>query len=361
MKRSERSLLTNWWHQLDWWILGFIVAFSFVGLLSGLHSVHLIDKILLFYGLGAAIFFVVPMLPKKAIIAFSWILFAMCVAFFAMTYISPHVLNNSKRWTFVFGFSLMPADILKPAFIILTAWFMTELKKRAPDDFVGDMKLWRDGWWPAYILVFTTLLAAQFFHPDLGNMFIYILLFGAMLYWADAKMKYLLLLGAAGAATVGLSFMHPHFYARFFGKADLYQTERSLDAIRNGGLWGRAEESFLFSRVPMANNDFVFAGIAEMWGAIGAAMLLFAALWLFLILFKRAHENRDEFSSLAIWGAATLFALHVAMNSATALGLFMKGTTFPFVSYGGSSLLAFCFLFAIVLSLIRIDKWGTEK
>jgi cell division protein FtsW len=143
-----------------------------------------------------------------------------------------------------------------------------------------------------------------------------------------------------------------------FGGSDGYQVARSLEAIKNGGLWGRGEESFLFQNVPMANNDFVFSGLAEMWGAVACAFLVGAMFVMFCLLFRRAVENKDEFSSLVVFGAAFLFALHVVMNIMTALGLFMKGTTLPFISYGGSSLLAFSILFAIILSLVRQDKWG---
>jgi len=143
--------------------------------------------------------------------------------------------------------------------------------------------------------------------------------------------------------------------------ADPHQVNRSLDAIRNGGLWGRGEESFLFARVPMANNDFVFAGIAEMWGVVFSVIMLVAMLALFVYMFRKAVENRNEFSALVIFGAAVLFILHVLINVSTAVGLFMKGTTLPFISYGGSSLLSFSILFAIVLALVRLDKWGSIK
>lgn len=358
MKRSERSLLTNWWYQLDWHMLGFVGVFSFIGLLSGLHSIHLFDKMILFYSIGAIMFLVVPMMPKKTIIQLCFFLFVACMILFIITYAAPHTLNQSRRWAYVFGFSFMPADLLKPAFIVLTAWFITRIKNSAPDDFIGNKTLWRNGWWPTYLGLFILILAMQFFHPDLGNMFIYLMLFGAMLFWAGAKLGYILGLGGIGIVAVGLSFIHPHFRMRILNMADPHQVNRSIDAIKNGGLWGRGEESFLFAKVPMANNDFVFSGIAEMWGAVLATIMLGAMLWLFALMFRRAYENRDDFSALVIFGAAILFALHVMMNIATALGLFMKGTTLPFISYGGSSLLSFCFLFAIVLALIRQDKWG---
>jgi cell division protein FtsW len=360
MKRADRSLFTNWWFQIDWRIFGLLVAFSFIGILAGIHSVHLLDKMLMFYAAAAIVFLFVPMFPKKMIIGISWALLAACLILFVITYASPHSIHNSLRWAYVFGFSFMPADLMKPAFIVLTAWFLTRAKKIAPDDFIGDRRVWRNGMWPTYLILFSCVLAAMFFHPDLGNMFMYLLTFGALVFWADAKIRHVLAICGFGlGGAVLFSFAHLHFLTRMFGRADPFQQNQSLNAIMNGGLWGRGEESFLFDRVPMENNDFVFATLAEMWGTVPCAVMLGAMFVLFSLLFKRSVESRDTFSSLAIFGAAFIFALHVAMNVLTAVGLFMKGTTLPFISYGGSSLLAFSLLFAIVLALVRIDKWGS--
>ena len=354
-------MLTNWWHQIDWWILGFVGAFSFIGLLSAFHSIHMINKILAFYGMGLVILFFGPMVSKRMIMAGAWALFGACLLLFALTYLSPHVLNSSKRWAYVFGFSLMPADLMKPAFIVLTAWFITKLKSQSADDFIRDAALWKNGWWPTYALAFALLLCMMFFHPDLGNMFIYIAIFAAMIFWAGAKFKYIAMMGGGGAVLLAAALIHPHARARLLGLTDRYQVTRSIEAIKNGGLWGRGEESFLFARVPMANNDFVFSGIAEMWGAVFSIVMLAAMFALFVVMFRRANAVRDEFGGLVIFGAAVMFALHVIINVATALGLFVKGTTLPFISYGGSSLLSFCILFAIVLAVVRLDKWGDIK
>lgn len=361
MKRADRSLLTNWWFQIDWKILGLIVAFGFVGILAGIHSVHLLDKIFLFYIAAGIILFAVPMMTRTRIIAMSWAILAACLALFAITYAYPHAMHGSIRWARIFGWSLMPADLLKPAFVVLTAWFLVQIKRRAPDDWIADAALWRGGWWPAYLAVFAAILVAMFEHPDVGNVFIYLLLLAAMMFWADIKKKYVLGMVALGAAAVGLAMIQPHFRARILGGVDDYQIRRSLDAIKNGGLWGRGEESFLFGKIPMENTDFVFASIAEMWGAVAGAALLAAMFALFCITFRRAAENRDEFSSLVIFGAAFLFAIHVSLNVFSATVMFLKGTTLPFISYGGSSLIGFSILFGIVLAVIRQDKWGWAK
>jgi len=324
--------------------------------------VHLLDKILLFYAVSAFIFLFVPMVgDKKTIVGMSVLIAFACAVLFIITYASPHVIFNSKRWAYIFGLSFMPADLLKPAFVVLTAWFIVAVKNKAPDDWIADGSLWTDGWWPAYLSAFVFILAAMFFHPDLGNMFMYLMLFGAMLFWAGAGWRYIFGAGGVVLAAAGLSLFHSHFRTRIMDAADPYQVNRSLEAIKNGGLWGRGEESFLFQNVPMESNDFVFAGIAEMWGAVASAALLAAMFFLFILLFRRAVESKDEFSSLVIFGAAFLFAVHIAMNVLTAVGLFMKGTTLPFISYGGSSLLSFSFLFAIVLALVRQNKWGWAK
>jgi cell division protein FtsW len=358
MKRSDRSLLTNWWFQIDWWIFGLVIAFSFVGVLSGIYFVHLLDKTALFYAASAVIFLFVPMMPRKTIIAMSWAMLAACAVLFAITYASPHVIHQSKRWAYVLGFSLMPSDLLKPAFVVLTAWFMSKCKKMAPDDWIADKRLWSGGWWPAYLAALAFALACMFFHPDLGNMFMYLMAFGAMAFWLGAKWRYVFGFAGLLAAAAAVSFAHPHYRARMLGESDGWQVARSLDAIGNGGLWGRGDESFLFEKVPMVNNDFVFSSIAEMWGCVVCAALLAAMFWMFLLLFRRASQAKDDFAGMVIFGAAFLFALHIIMNVATALGWFMKGTTLPFISYGGSSLIAFSILFAIVLAMVRQDKWG---
>jgi cell division protein FtsW len=358
LKRADRSLLTNWRFQIDWWIFGLVIAFASIGILSGIHSVSLLDKIILFYAAAAAIFLFVPMTPRRAIIVLSWAILAACLMLFAITYASPRVLNESRRWAYVFGYSFMPADLLKPAFIVLTAWFLAKCKRMAPDDWIADKKLWLGGWWPAYLAAFVPILACMFFHPDLGNMFMYIMVFGGMMFWLGMKWRYVAAFGGVGLAAAAAALIHPHYRSRMLGDMDRWQIESSLAAIKNGGLTGRGEESFLFGRVPMWRNDFVFSGLAEMWGCVFAAALLAAMFWMFCLLFRRANQAKDDFSALVIFGAAMLFALHVIMNVATALGLFMKGTTLPFISYGGSSLIGFSVLFAIVLSLIRQDKWG---
>jgi len=360
MKRADRSILTNWWFQIDLKILGLIIAFCMVGLLASISSVNLIHKVILFYVMSAGIFLVVPMVNKKSlIIAGSVVLLVFSLFLFIYTYVDPVVIRGSRRWAFLLGQSVMPADLLKPAFVVLTAWFLTKAKSMAKGDFLLDKNLWKNGMWPAYQGLFLLVLLAMFFHPDLGNMFIYLILFSTMLFWAGAKLWYMLAgSGAVLSLSVVASLIHPHFRTRLLGIGDDFQVQASLNAIRNGGLWGRWEESFLFQEVPMAATDFIFSGIAEMWGGIFAAALIIAMMVFFIILWRRAVESRDFFTSLVIIGAATVFAMHVCMNILTAVGLFMKGTTLPFISYGGSSLLSFSLLFAIVLALIRQEKWN---
>ncbi|MDR2769926.1 MAG: FtsW/RodA/SpoVE family cell cycle protein [Rickettsiales bacterium] len=356
MKRSDRSWLTNWWFQIDWWIFGLVAAFCFIGILCGISSPRLFHKTVFFYAASAAIFLVVPMIGKKMTVNAAWMLLGICMGLFAATYLTPHVIHGSRRWFMIFGWSVMPADLLKPAFVVLTSWFLAHAKRREPADWIGGESV-RSAW-ACYGAAFAAMLAFMFFHPDLGNMFMYLAVFGAMIFWLGAKWRYIAALGLLGVVAGAVSMAHSHFRLRLGGGSDGWQAERALDAIRNGGLWGRGEESFLFQRVPMANNDFVFSHLAEMWGGVACAALLAAMFWMFALLFKRSVAARDDFSSLVIFGAAMFFALHVMLNVLTAAGVIMKGTTLPFISYGGSSLVGFSLLLAVALGAIRREKWG---
>jgi len=346
------------------------VAFSFVGILTGIVSVNQraapsINKVAFLYLLAAAIFVVVPVVvgKKKTLVDLAWAWLAFCSVLLVMCWIMPNPNlvreTGAHRWASAFGVSLMPIDLLKPAFIILAAWFISSCRRIATEDWIADKALWASGRWPAFLAAFGAFLACMFIQPDLGNMFMYILTFSAMAFVVGIKWRYVFGGAAALTATIAAaSITHSHFRMRLMGVADDWQATQSKIAIRNGGLWGQRADSFVFGQVPMANNDFVFSEIAEMWGVVAGAALIAAMFWMFIMLIRRANQAKDDFSMLVIFGVAFMFALHVMMNIFTAIGLFMKGTTLPFISYGGSSLIAFSLMFAAALALARIDKWG---
>ncbi|MBM3581054.1 MAG: cell division protein FtsW, partial [Alphaproteobacteria bacterium] len=134
-----------------------------------------------------------------------------------------------------------------------------------------------------------------------------------------------------------------------------FQVSRALDALRNGGLFGRGPGEGQVKRVlPDAHADFIFAVVGEEFGAIVGLILI--SLFLFLVLrgFARALRDWDLFVVIAVAGLLVQFGLQAIINMASAINLMPpKGMTLPFVSYGGSSTLGIALGVGMVLALTR--------
>jgi cell division protein FtsW len=152
----------------------------------------------------------------------------------------------------------------------------------------------------------------------------------------------------------------PHVTQRINGfldpqAGDSYQVDRSMDAFMNGGLWGRGPgEGTVKLSLPDAHADFVFAVAGEELGLI--VCLIIVALFAFIVLrgFSRLLQENNLFIVLAATGLLVQFGLQAIVNMASALHLMpTKGMTLPFISYGGSSLLALGLGMGMILALTR--------
>jgi cell division protein FtsW len=167
-----------------------------------------------------------------------------------------------------------------------------------------------------------------------------------------------MLLGVGGLAMA--YFVFPHVASRidrFLNpqSGDTFQVDRALEAFMNGGMFGTGPGAgTVKSHLPDAHADFVFAVLGEEFGLL--ACLLLVAVFTAIVLrgFIRALQDSDLFIVLATTGLLVQFALQALINMASAVNLMPpKGMTLPFVSYGGSSVLAIAFGMGMVLALTR--------
>ena len=177
---------------------------------------------------------------------------------------------------------------------------------------------------------------------------------GLPMLWAGG----LFVLGVTGS--VGAYFLFPHVQSRVDrfinpSSGDNYQIEKALQAFANGGLFGRGPgEGRVKEVLPDAHADFVFAVAGEELGLI--ACLIVVALFAFVVLrgFGRLMRARSLFVLLAAGGILVQFALQAIVNLGSTLRLMpTKGMTLPFISYGGSSLMALALGMGMVLALTR--------
>ena len=374
---KEESKLTSWYFEIDRNLLSEVLLLIGIGLITLITAgsaeaarfgdpwFAFIKKAFLPYTIGLVSLFVISMFSKQQILRLSIAGLVFGVIALLFTFVHPVYLNGSARWVNIGGLSFMPADILKPFFIIITAWFLSHMHKIYGSDIFLNREVWRfrwQSWWP-YIFMFLVCVAMVFKHPDVGTAALYFGVLFVMLFVAGFPWKFMpAMFGTVVAFGVAAIAFMPHIRARaahIFDIVPRTQAWYSINSIKHGGIFGSGDEAFVKDVLPESTNDFVYASIAEDWGAIGACALL---LLLFLVLNKliqHASSAKDDFVVYALAGAAALFGGQICFNLMTALHLVIdKGMTLPFVSYGGVSFVTFCVLFGIVLALIREDTWN---
>lgn len=376
-RRTEESKLTSWYFEIDRPLLGCLVVLIFTGMLFMVSAGSVaaerigqpwhffIMKALPFYIIGLATLFGASMLNKKWVLGISGVNVAVGLLLLLITLVAPHVIKGSARFVALGPFNVMPSDIMKPGFIIMTAWFLAQMKARYGTDIFFNKDAWRLrwlSWWP-YLALFVPAFLIILKHPDLGTSILYFAVFSGMLFMAGLPLVILpILIGLIAMVGVFAFFTMSHVHNRIIswasGTGDTYQIRQSIQSIQHGGLLGSGDDAFVKQSLPDAHTDFIFAAIAEDLGAIMACALLCLLLYVLKRLTTDAMNARDPFVFYAAGGAAALFGTQVCINLMSTLHIFApKGMTLPFISYGGSSFVAFCLLFGMILAVVREDKW----
>ncbi|MBR1953889.1 MAG: FtsW/RodA/SpoVE family cell cycle protein [Alphaproteobacteria bacterium] len=378
LTRNDDSKLTSWYFEIDRRLLGcvlLLIALSAIFVVSagsvaaeriGMPWYFYLVKAIPFYCVGLVFLFTSSFLSTKWVLRVSAANLLFGLALLPLTVVAPHIINNSARFVSFGFFNIMPADIMKPGFIIMTAYFLSRMKERYGANIFFNRDAWRfDTWlsWVYYLALFGLTVLIVFNHPDFGTAVLYLLVFCAMVFIAGLPLVLIPVFACIGALMLTVAFftlghVHRRIIAFFTGTGDTYQVDNSVDSIRHGGLLGSGDDAFVKQYLPDVHTDFIFAAIAEDLGAIMACGLLLLLFFVFRRLITNATNARDLFVLYATGGTAALFGTQICFNMLTTLNLFApKGMTLPFISYGGSSLLAYCLLFGMILAIVREDKW----
>lgn len=376
-KRTEESKLTSWYFEVDRRLLGALLILIFTGMLfmvsAGSVAAERIGqpwhffilKALPFYVIGLATLFVTSMLNKKWVLGISGLNVAVGLLLLLVTLVAPHVIKGSARFVAIGPFNVMPSDIMKPGFIIMTAWFLAKMKEKYGADIFFNKEAWQFkwlSWWP-YLAIFVPSFLIILRHPDLGTSILYFAVLSGMVFmaglpWVIVPVLLGIVLTVGVFAFFTMSHVHNRIVSWFSGTGDTYQVRQSIQSIQHGGLLGSGDDAFVKQSLPDAHTDFIFAAIVEDLGAIMGCALLCLLLYVLKRLTTDAMQARDPFVFYVAGGAATLFGTQVCINMMSTLHIFApKGMTLPFISYGGSSFVAFCLLFGMVLAVVREDKW----
>jgi len=272
-------------------------------------------------------------------------------------------IGEARRWVSIFGFSFQPTELVKITFLLYLATWL-EAKK-------GELRKIESGTVPFIftIAVITILIMLQ---PDFGTLTIVLITAIAAFFVGGGNYKHLFIIFLMGAIILG-SFFYSRVQSSREGsyirtridcyldpsydrQKDCYQINQSLIAVGSGGLLGRglgeSRQKFLF--LPEVAGDAIFPIVAEEIGFIFSLFLISLYLYIFYRGYQVARWSPDLFGRVLAVGIITWFAIQTFFNIGGMTNLIpMTGTTLPFISHGGSSMIASMAAMGLLLNISR--------
>lgn len=367
-RSSGEPLIPKWWRTIDRWSLVCVLALFGIGLLlglaaspplaerNGLSPFYYVQKQAIFGGMAFVALLFCSMLDPREVRRLGVIAFAFTfIALILLPVFGTNFGKGAVRW-YSLGFgSLQPSEFLKPAYIILAAWLMAAGQQVAapPGKLLSAM----------LALLIVLILAAQ---PDYGQASLVLFSWGVMYFVAGAPIVLLVLVAGFVVAGGVLAYNNSEHFAR---RIDGYlsteidpttQIGYASNAIREGGVFGvGVGEGEVKIFLPDAHTDFIIAVAAEEYGLILvlAIILLYCAITVRSLI--RLLKERDPFVRYAGTGLACVLGMQAMVNMGVAVRLLpTKGMTLPFVSYGGSSVIAAGITVGMLLALTRSRPQG---
>ena len=361
-------VLPRWWRTIDKWTMSCILLLFGIGLLLGLASspplaskngldpFHYVSRQAFFGGLAMVAMFSLSMMSPQMVRRLAVLGFAASfVALALLPLLGTDFGKGATRW-YSLGFaSVQPSEFLKPGFVVVAAWMMAASQE------VGGP--------PGRLYsFFITIIIVAFlaFQPDFGQAALVLFSWGVMYFVAGAPMVLLLCMAALVVAAGSVAYSNSEHFARRidgFLNPDVDPTTQlgyATNAIREGGFFGvGVGEGQVKWSLPDAHTDFIIAVAAEEYGLV--CVLLIIALYCVIVVrsLLRLMKERDIFIRLAGTGLACAFGVQAMINMGVAVRLLpAKGMTLPFVSYGGSSLIAGGIAVGMLLAFTRSRPQG---
>ena len=361
--RTDRSRIGLWWWTVDHWLLGATALLILTGVVLSFTSspaeaarlhigdpFHFAIRQSVFGAAAVVVVVAVSMLSARGVRRTALIVYGVTILMMLALPVFGHAAKGAARWIDLGGVTLQPSEFMKPALIVLCSWMFAEGQKGegVPGVFIA---------FGLYSLAVALLLV----EPDFGQTVLITMAFGAAFFMAGVPIRWILGMGGAalaGTVAVYLTFQHVATRVRLFlhkDGADSHQVDKALDAIAAGGLFGRGPgEGVMKRHVPDGFTDFIYALAAEEYGLVfSLALITVLAIVVLRGLFKSMRLS-DPYEQVAAAGLFVLVGQQAFINIAVNLNMVpTKGMTLPFISYGGSSMLAMGLTLGMAMALTR--------
>ena len=362
VSRADRSRFAEWLWTVDHYLLAAFILLMIGGVVLsfaasppvaerlGLEAFFFVKRQALFLLPALGVMLLGSLLSPRVVRRMALLVFAVSLVLLVATLFVGMEAKGSRRWIYIAGFSLQPSEFLKPAFVILIAFLLSESGRRREVPGVLFAML--------LFVMCAALLVAQ---PDFGQTMLLALVWAGLFFLNGLPWVAIAGLGIAGVGGLMAAYVFlPHVTARVNrfldpSSGDTYQIDTAMESFLAGGWFGRGPGEGTVKRIlPDSHTDFIFAVVGEEFGIV--ICLFIVSVFAFIVIRGLSHAGRDQdaFSRLATAGLVVLFGLQATINMAVNLNLVpSKGMTLPFISYGGSSLLSSAMVAGALLALTR--------
>lgn len=367
--RGDRSQLAIWFWELDRVLLSLIFTLIAIGLIAvaaaspasadrlstateTLPPLYFFYKQLAWIAVGLPVMIVVSMLPKREARRLSILLTAF---FLTLLFLVPLVgteINGARRWI-GYGLTLQPSEFLKPVYAVTLAWILS-WKVKDPTLPVVPLSFVLTG-------IIALLLMNQ---PDLGQTIMFTGIWFVLMLLTGLSIQIVgIAIASVAVGMIAAYFFYPVATQRIndwlFGNGEFDQVMMAYRTLTGGGFVGTGPglgaNKF---HLPEAHTDYIFSVIGEEFGLLACAAIALVYFAFLVRVCLRLLDEKDLFTIMAVTGLAAQFGGQAFINIAVNLQLFpSKGMTLPFISYGGSSLIALSLCMGLLLALTRRNPY----
>jgi cell division protein FtsW len=366
-ERYNKNFLNSWWNNIDRVIFGIVLALLFLGSVFvatastgvaeriGIEQFYFVKRQIVYVIIAFLAIFIISNISSQHIIKSSFIGFAVFLLLMTLVLLLGDDIKGAKRWISLAGISIQPSEFIKPFFIIITGWV---LSKRFNHRDIPVFKI--------SFLLYLLVIGLLVLQPDMGMVITVTCVWMGQLFLAGISLYFIffiIVFGIAGLISAYILFSHVAQRINNFldpGKSENYQIKKSIEAFVNGGLYGRGPgEGIIKQHIPDSHSDFIFSVIGEEFGLI--VCIIVTSLYLALILrgLQQVIRRKDPFIILTVSGLLMQFGMQAFVNIGVTLHILpTKGMTLPFISYGGSSIIAIALSIGYILALTK-KRYGT--